>query len=135
MLLFDWKKIYEETNGSPKEIIRVFRMLTENRIPQNKYDKIYRYYQQNFKGESFLVHPERLLYNGYRFTYKEMAVYIAFASIRPLADYLATHKISLDPFVVSTNLLQFTDNNRLLKYEDEEIHFRYEGSPPTKEIH
>lgn len=135
MLLFSWKKIYDATNGSPKEIIRVFRMLSENRIPQNKYDKIYKYSTKNFKGQSYLVHPERLLYNGYLYTYKEMAVYIAFASFRPLADYLAIQRVTLDPFIVSQNLLQFIENNRLLEYKDGEIHFLYEGSPPTKEIH
>lgn len=135
MLLYDWKKIFDAAECNPKEVIRIFRMLTENRIPVNKYDKIYKYYNKDFSGESFLVHPERLLYNGYKYTFREMSVYIALASLRPLADYLATGKITLDPFVVQTEILTHIPDTRLLKYIDEEIHFMYEGSPSKKEIH
>ena len=136
MLLYDWKKIFDTTDNSSQEIVRVFRMLVEGRIPKNKYDKIYKYYNKDFAGTSFLVHPELLLYNGYLYTYKEMAVYLALASLRPLADYLATDKVSLDSFVVPTEILQLMPtNNRLLKVEDGEIHFLYERSPSNQEIH
>lgn len=135
MLLFNWKAIFNETSGDPKEIIRIFRMLTEKRVPINRYDVIYRYQVKNFTGQSFLVHPERLLYNGYKYTYREMAMYIALASYRPLADYLATSRITIDPFIVSDEILHYINDNRLLKYKDDEIHFLYEGSPPLKEIH
>ena len=68
MLLFDWKKIYSTAAGDPADIVRILRMLVEKRIPKNKYDKTFFYSQINFDGTSFLVHPERLLYDGYKYS-------------------------------------------------------------------
>lgn len=135
MLLFDWRKIFRLTKGSPVEVVRILRMLTLKEIPKNKFDKIYAYSKVNFTGESFLVHPERLLFNGYKHSYRDIAIYTAIASIRPLADYHAYGKITLDPLYAPEDILQYIDDNSLLSIEDGEIHFLYERSPLPEEIH
>lgn len=135
MLLFNWKKIYSTAAGDPTDIVRILRMLVEKRIPKNKYDKEYFYSQINFEGTSFLVHPERLLYNGYKYTFREMAVYTGVAALRPLPDFYATNKVTLDSILVPEEALPHIYENRLLDIRENKIHFLYEGSPDKKEIH
>jgi hypothetical protein len=135
MILFNWPKIFKATNGDPVEVVQVLRMLTENRIPKNKYDKLFFYSQLDLSGDSFLVHPERVLYNSYKYSYREIGIYTAFAALRPLADYHAYGKITLDELHAPSEILTHIEDNRLLSLEDGEVHFLFEGSPPTKEIH
>lgn len=136
MLLYDWKKIFTATQGNPTEIVRILKMLVEKKVPKNKYDKIYYYSQLNFSGESFLLHPEPMLYYGYKYTHREMAIYTALASLRPLADYTAYSKITLDLLHAPEDVIDYIYDNRLLEIEDGEIHFLYERSPLTDtEIH
>jgi hypothetical protein len=135
MLLYDWKKIFITTQGDPVEITRVLKVMLENKIPRNKYDPIYQYSQLNFKGQSFLVHPELLLYNGYKHSYRDVAVYVAMAALRPLADYHAYGKITLDVLHTPDEILQYIDSNSLLSIDGDDVHFLYEGSPKTTEIH
>lgn len=135
MLLFDWKKIYTTAAGEPTEIVRILRMLVEKRTPKNKYEKEYFYSQFNYDGTSFLVHPERLLYDGYKFTLREMAVYTGIAALRPISDFYATNKITLDLLTVPSETHIHIFENRLLDVRDNQIHFLYEGSPTKKEIH
>jgi hypothetical protein len=135
MLLFDWRKVFYAASGDPTEIIRILRMLVENRVPKNKFDKIYAYSLVDFTGESFLVHPERLLYEGYKYTHREIGIYTALASLRPLADYYAYGKVSLNLLYVPDNIKEYITDNRLLSVENNELHFLYERSPSKKEIH
>ena len=58
MLFYDWKKIYETCKGNTAEIVRVLKMLVEKQMPVNHYDKIYKYYHIDFRGSSFLLHPD-----------------------------------------------------------------------------
>lgn len=135
MLLFDWKKIYSTAAGDPNDIVRILRMLVEKKVPKNKYEKEFFYSQLNFDGTNFLVHPERLLYNGYKYTFREVAVYTGVAALRPLPDYYATNKITLDLITVPEEVHIHIYENRLLEIKDDTIHFLYEGSPSKKEIH
>lgn len=135
MILYNWQKIFLATQGDLVDIVRVLRMLTENRVPDNKYDKLFFYSQMDFKGDSFLVHPERLLYNSYLHSYKEIGVYAAVAALRPLADYHAYGKVSLDMLHLPDDIQQHIEKNSLLSVENGEVHFLYEGSPSKEEIH
>jgi hypothetical protein len=135
MLLFDWKKIYTTAAGEPTEIVRILRMLVEKRTPKNKYEKEYFYSQFNFDGTNFLVHPERLLYDGYKFSFREMAVYTGIAALRSLPDFYATNKITVDLVLIPDEALIHVYENRLLEIKNDQIHFLYEGSPTKKEIH
>lgn len=135
MILYNWQKIFLATQGDLVDIVRVLRMLTEGRVPENKYDKLFFYSQVDFKGDSFLVHPERLLYNSYLHSYKEIGVYVAVAALRPLADYHAYGKISLDMLHLPDDIQKHIENNSLLSVENGEVHFLYEGSPSKEEIH
>lgn len=131
MLTYKWKKLYKETNGKARDIVNVIEMLTFQQRPRNFYDPMYKYWNTDFSGHNFLVSPETLLYNAYKYSYQQLATYIALASYRSLGEYLATGKITLDLirspvqhpefFIKDTSLLNVDINNGV-------VHFCYERS-------
>jgi len=131
MLLYDWNKIFEISEGNTYVIFIIFRMLTCKLVPENKYDPIYEFSKKNFHGESFMVHPDILLFNAYKYEYREIAQYLALCSLRPIADYQATGKIDLDTWRVDLDHELITDN-RLLRFEEDRIHFIHEEVPKEK---
>jgi len=135
MLLYDWQKIYDVSDGSVLEIFKIFEMVTNNLIPQNRKDVLYKYRKHDFTGTSFLVHPDVLLYNAYKHTYRDIATYLASASIRSISEYLATETTTLELLHVPfANLLVDNINkNSLLRLDDKNlIHFLYEEVPLEK---
>ena len=125
MLLYDWNKIFYKTEGDVYDIYLVLKMLTYKEIPDNKYDKIFKYSEVDFKGESFILHPDVLLFNRYKHSYREIAQYLGLASLRPLADYTATGKLTLDLFSVDIDSTVIEESS-LLRVEGDQIHFLYE---------
>ena len=110
--------MFETAEGNPLAIFIIFRMITTEHVPLNKYDRTYRYSNTNYKGDSFLVHPDILLYYSYKYDYAEIAQYLGLASMRPLADYKATGKLSLDLNLLEVDISLFEDNS-LLHIDDE----------------
>lgn len=125
MLLFDWKKVYDTAEGNVSSCNLIMEMLIKGQIPKNTYDPIYRFSQLNFHGDSFLVHPEFLLYNSYKYTHRELSIYYALSSLRSYAEYLASNKLTLDSLHCPVNLDTIKDN-RLLIVEEKDITFIYE---------
>ena len=125
MLLFDWKKVFDTAGGSIYNCNLIMEMLIKGKIPKNKYDPIYKFSSKNFRGNSFLVHPEFLLYNSYKYDQKEVCMYYALASLRSLADYYADKTTMLDALHCPVPLEDINDN-RLLIIEDDTITFIYE---------
>ena len=72
-----------------------------------------------------MVNPEDLIINLFRYTSKEIAVYLALASLRNLGDYIAYKKTSLDKLHIVMDSETFK-NNRLLYMQNDELHFVYE---------
>jgi len=125
MLLYNWNKIYETAKGDAFAVFLIFKIMATTTIPYNKYDKTFKYANINFTGESFLAHPDILLYNAYKYDYREIAQYLALASLRPSSDYLATGKTTLDSILCTVAPELFTEN-RLLTTKENKIHFLYE---------
>ena len=125
MLFYDWKKMFEASEGNPLALFIIFRMIVTKAIPKNKYDDIYKYAGKHFTGESFLVHPDVLLYNSYKHEYREIAQYLAIASMRPYADYLVTGDTTLDLLQCEVET-EFFEDNSLLHIENGKVHFLYE---------
>jgi len=135
MLLYDWQKIYDVSEGNVLEIFKIFEMVSKNLIPDSKYDVLYKYRKHDFTGTSFLAHPDVLLYNSYKHTYREIATYLAAASIRSISEYLAHETTTLEllhvPF--ADLLVDSIKNNSLLRLDsDNLIHFLYEEVPTEK---
>jgi hypothetical protein len=134
MFLYDWKKIVETAEGSPLAVYLIFKMLVMKEIPTNKYDKIYKYVDLSFAGESFLVNPEQLVFESYKYGFREISQYLALASIRPISEYYATGKVALDQRLVEVEEELYEDNS-LLRIEDGQIHFLYEEVPAKEKLH
>ena len=138
MFLFDWQKICIHAEGKVVNTVRIFRMLVEKQVPKNKWDKIYKYSQKDFSGESFMLHPDILLHHSYKYTYREIAQYIALCSLRSHTEYEATKQVTLDAILapgVGADPFLVLETNRLLSLdEDGQIHFLYEEVRP-EEIH
>ena len=133
MLLYDWKKIFYISNGQPSTIYTIFEMMVRNSIPRNKYDPVYKYYDMDFRGESFLAHPDVLLFNSFRHARADVAVYLAMASLRSFAEYLASGETTISLLELPLDPLEhMTNNDRLLYIEDDRLHFLYEEVPQEK---
>ena len=134
MLLYDWRKIYKKSGGNVVEIFCIFEMLVKKSIPLYRGDKLYKYSKADFNGLRFLAHPDVLLYNSYKHSYKDIAAYIATASFRSLAEYAATQTTTLEllhiPF--ADFLVENIKTNSLLRIEDDLVHFLYEEVPKEK---
>ena len=125
MLLFDWKKVYDTAEGNISSCILIMEMLVKKQLPKNKYDRIYKYSDKNFTGSSFLLHGDLLLYHSYKYTHRELAIYYALASLRNYAEYITSHKTTLDPLHCPVDLDQIKANRLLIVLPDE-ITFIYE---------
>lgn len=135
MFFYDWPKIYDASQGSVVEIVRIFRMIVEKQIPRNKRDPIYRYSQKDFSGMSFMLHPDVLLYHSFKYKYRDVAQYISLCALRSASDFISTQDPSLDMVLMpGLNPEKIIENNRLLQVEDDRVYFRYEEVNP-KEIH
>jgi hypothetical protein len=135
MLFYNWNKIFEMSRGNVVEIFKIFEMITKSEIPQSKYDTMFKYSKHKYVGSSFLVHPDVLLYNSYKHPYKEIATYLAAASIRNIAEYIANQTTTLEllhvPF--ADTLVANINTNSLLRIDDmNKIHFLYEEAPKEK---
>jgi hypothetical protein len=138
MILFDWQKVFEAADANAYNCYQIIKMITYKEIPKNKRDPRFAFSKVDFTGESFLVHPEPLFFNIYKYSFRELGVYLALASARNLADYLAYGDTTLNlvKIPVSDNMYTHINNNRLLTLEDNVIvRFKYEEVPPKKETH
>ena len=125
MFLFNWKKIYKEADGSSIKCLEILDMMVYKKVPYNSYDSIYKYRNKNFSGDSFLLQPEILLENSFRFEPREIAIYVALAARRKLADYLAFGEKNLS-VRHAPQLNKLIEDNRLLYIQGSKIHFVYE---------
>ena len=106
--------------------------LAENfTIPKNTYDPLYIYSTINFAGDSFLLHPDVLLFYSYKYSVRDVAIYLSMASMRPLAEYMTNGTIHLPLLLAPIDPLEHLDDphSGLLTLEDENIHFLYEKTP------
>ena len=131
MFLYDWNKIYKSAEGNTTECVRIFKMLAYKHIPVNYKDKTYKYSSTNFSGVSFLLHPDVLALEAYKYSNKEVCQYLALASLRPLPDYLAFGTTDLDLITVPIEPNLF-NQNRLLRIENDILSFCLEEVPTEK---
>ncbi len=125
MLLFDWSKVYDSASGDIAKCNMIMEMIVKKSLPRNRFDPLYKYSNINYLGSNFLVHPDVLLFNSYKYSQKELAVYYALASLRNIAQYRAIKKITLDLAFCPVELDSIIEN-RLLRIDEYNIHFIYE---------
>tara|TARA_R100001591_G_scaffold76641_1_gene84373 strand:+ start:137 stop:559 length:423 start_codon:yes stop_codon:yes gene_type:complete len=132
MILYNWKSILKSSKGNVNDIITILRIITYRITPKNYYDKTFRFYQKNYGGSSYLVHPEILLTQGRsQYSDKEVAEYVGVASFRNYYEYKRTGNTTLDLIhcPVSEETIK---SNRLLDIRDGCIHFLFEETNGEK---
>jgi len=117
--------MYRKLEGNSSAIITLIAYLTYPNLPRNRWDSINRWANTNWHGDSFLLHPEKILSHRRSFKDTELAQYVALASFRSYAEYEATGKTSLN-LALSPVGLELIDNHRLLTRLDDEIFFCWE---------
>lgn len=134
MLFYNWPKIFTAAEGNPVECVKIVRMMVNGTIPKNTYDPLYLYSTVNFSGESFLLHPDVLLFNAFRYPVKDIAIYLSLASLRSLAEYMASGAIHLPLTMSPVDPLEHLDDpsSGLITVDSDNIHFLYESTPEVK---
>lgn len=127
MFLFSWEKIYKKSGGSVEAVFLIFQMLVKGQVPHNKYDPIYKYYDKDYSGLSFLNNPKKLLEVSFKYKKKEVVEYIALASFRSYSDYLM-HGVTTLKVINSPLPIDKLKQNRLLRIEGDTIYFIFEKS-------
>ena len=133
MILFNWSKIYDMAQGNIFTCNLIMEMLILQKLPKSKNDPIYKFASANFTGMNFLVHPDILLFNAYKYDQREVAVYYALAALRNIAEYKATGNVTLNALHLPV-AAEAINSNRLLSIKNGIVHFKYEEVNP-KEIH
>ena len=126
MIFYNWKKIRNETKGKVGDIVAVLYILTYRKEPPiNRKDKRFKYWTKSFHGDSFLVNPEPLFIQRNRYSDLEIAQYAGIASLRNYFDYQSKKDTTLD-LLYFTGKQDIIKNNRLLRVENDRIHFLFE---------
>lgn len=122
--------MYVHARKKPKEIVRIFSMMYKNRIPINRKDPLILYQNINFKGKSFLVNPEGLWEGLIHERPRDIAIYLALASIRSYPEYKHMGILDLDAKycpvddletrMFNTDLIQNVDGRLKFLYEEQE---------------
>ena len=125
MILFNRKKIVQDSGGGSDDIFAILHLLTFKSIPKNTKDILYKYYQKDFSGDSFLIHPEMIFTERRSYSTLMWLHYIHLASFRNLSNYLETKDATLD--LLNSPVEEDTIKaNSLLSIEDGRIHFLFE---------
>ena len=129
ILFYNWSKISIAAKNQSVEIYRIFKMIVKGEIPNSINDPIYKYCVIDFSGDSFLINPEMLLYNAYKYSYKDITRYLAIASVRPYAEYLVRGTLTLPLEEAPVDPRNHLDSPELITVKDGVLHFLYETPP------
>lgn len=129
ILFYNWSKISVAAKNEPIEIFRIFKMIVKGEIPNSIGDPIYKYSAIDFSGASFLKNPEMLLYNAYKYSYKDITRYLAIASVRPYAEYLVRGTLTLLLSEAPVDPREYFDSPELITVKNGVLHFLYETPP------
>jgi len=127
MIKYNWDKIFSVTKAEHGSVLMIIHLLTYPRIPRSTSDPTYKYYGQTFDGHSFLLNPKKLLAERSKYTTAECVSYIMMASFRNFNNYKRTGEVTLH-MLHNPLTKQIVNDNRLLRYEGDKIHFIFEDN-------
>ena len=125
MLLFNWNEILKVSKGNVLDTITILRIITFKLTPKNYNDRVFKFYEHYYGGQSFLLNPEKLLSTGRSYSDKEVVEYAGVASFRNYYEYMQTKDSTLDLLVLPISE-EIITKNRLLDVKDGRIHFMFE---------
>lgn len=125
MLLFNWNEILKRSKGNVMDTITILRIITFKLTPKNYNDRVFKFYEHYYGGQSFLLNPEKLLDVGRSYSDKEVVEYAGVASFRNYFEYQQTKDSTLDLLMLPISEDIIT-KNRLLDIKNGRIHFMFE---------
>lgn len=125
MIIYNWQKVFVHSGGGASNILNIIAYITFKPIPKNNYDPIKKYVEIDWRGDSFLLNPEEIIYNRKKFSERDLANYVALASFRSLAEYKVTKRKTL-PVLECPVPLESIANNELLSIQKDQIYFLWE---------
>jgi len=125
MLLFNWNEILKRSKGNVLDTITILRIITFKLTPKNYNDRVFKFYEHYYGGQSFLLNPEKLLDVGRSYSDKEVVEYAGVASFRNYFEYQQTKDSTLDLLMLPISEDIIT-KNRLLDIKNGRIHFMFE---------
>ena len=125
MLLFNWNEILKRSKGNVLDTITILRIITFKLTPKNYNDRVFKFYEHYYGGQSFLLNPEKLLDVGRSYSDKEVVEYAGVASFRNYFEYVQTKDSTLDLLMLPISEDIIT-KNRLLDIKNCRIHFMFE---------
>ena len=125
MLLFNWNEILKRSKGNVLDTITILRIITFKLTPKNYNDRVFKFYEHYYGGQSFLLNPEKLLNDGRSYSDKEVVEYAGVASFRNYFEYQQTKDSTLDLLMLPISEDIIT-KNRLLDIKNGRIHFMFE---------
>ena len=125
LILYNWPKIVSNSNGRVSKMLEILSHLTFRLLPENEEDFRYQISQQDWSGDSFLLNPSKIFIHRHQFKSREIAEYVALASLRSYAKYKATRKTTLSLIECPVEQVQIKDN-RLLTFWNNQIYFCWE---------
>ena len=82
--------------GNVLDTITILRIITFKLTPKNYNDRVFKFYEHYYGGQSFLLNPEKLLDVGRSYSDKEVVEYAGVASFRNYFEYQQTKDSTLD---------------------------------------
>ena len=125
LILYNWPKIVSNSNGRVSKMLEILSHLTFKLLPVNEEDFRFNISQENWSGDSFLLNPSKIFIHRHQFKSREIAEYVALASLRSYAEYKATRKTTLSLIECPVEQVQIKDN-RLLSFCNNQIYFCWE---------
>ena len=125
LILYNWPKIVSKSDGRVSKMLEILSHLTFKLLPVNEEDFRFNISQENWSGDSFLLNPSKIFIHRHQFKSREIAEYVALASIRSYAEYKATRKTTLSLIECPVEQVQIKDN-RLLSFCNNQIYFCWE---------
>ena len=125
LILYNWPKIVSKSDGRVSKMLEILSHLTFKLLPVNEEDFRFKVSQENWSGDSFLLNPSKIFIHRHQIKSREIAEYVALASLRSYAEYKATRKTTLSLIQCPVEQVQIKDN-RLLSFWNNEIYFCWE---------
>ena len=120
-MFFNLKILLGQANNNPLIIVKMLENYFYRRVPKSRRDLKY-FSKASLKGDSFILHPERLFINKADVTHK--AQYIILAAKRDYLFYQAYGVEYLDLTYFPDLNLEKIRGNPLIKIEDNKLHFK-----------
>jgi len=128
MYFYCWKKYLKHSKRRAENVRLIFSRDYKNLVPLDKRDKTIDYFDIDFRGLSFLVNPEDLWHDLFKYKALDIAIYLRLASIRSYPEYRVDGTLDLNRDFCNPKLLERLSSD-IVYLDGHRLKFRYEETP------